>query len=236
MEYYETEEQQWEAIKRWFKRHGNRITWALIIVLSIFVAGRYWFHHQEVERERAADQYLAFLITLTDKAAKTTQEGNEVAPLFQKGDLLIKDFPESPYATLVAFALAREAVLDQQWDKADHYLRWTMQNGKSKAFKALGRVRLMRLLFSQNKGDEALKLYDENKAEGFLTEMAEIKGDILLKQADMAGAVTAYKKAYLSAPEGAVGPLLKMKMENVGIDLNTLKRETEVNKKEEKHD
>jgi predicted negative regulator of RcsB-dependent stress response len=77
----------------------------------------------------------------------------------------------------------------------------------------------MRLLLAQNALDAALSLYDESKAEGFLTEMAEIKGDILLKQGDTSGATTAYIKAYDAAPSGLIGPLLKIKMENIGIDV-----------------
>lgn len=248
MEHYVTEEQQWEAIKTWFKRHGNRLSWVVIIVAAIISGGNYWRHHLEVVRERAADQYLAFLMTLNESENKTTntEQDNKAAspdaekpvasPAVLKGEQIIQDYPQSPYATLVAFQLAKDYVNAAQLDKADQHLRWVMNQGDTKAFRALARVRLMRLLFAQNALDAALKLYDESKAEGFMTEMAEIKGDILLKQNDLSGATMAYKKAYLAAPERMIGPLLKMKMENIGIDLDVLRHETGMNKKEDSHE
>lgn len=214
---YETEDQQWEAIKKWFKRYGNQLSWALIIILSIIVAGNYWRHHREVERERSADQYMSFLLTAAEKD-KTVS--------LQKGDQFILDFPRSPYAALVAFSIAKDYMNEDQLDKAEPYLRRVMAQGEGPSFKALGRVRLMRLLFAKGDLEGALRLYDEKKAEGFLTEMAELKGDILLKQENQAGAITAYKLAYASSPaNGMIGPLLKMKMENVGIDLEERIRE-----------
>jgi predicted negative regulator of RcsB-dependent stress response len=48
--------------------------------------------------------------------------------------------------------------------------------------------------------------------------MAELKGDILVKQNKIEDAKKAYEKAYQAAPEmGLHGPTLKMKMEDLGI-------------------
>lgn len=217
MEVYATEEQQWEAIKNWLKKYWERLSWLIIIVLGILVAGTYWRHHVEVERESAGNAYLAFLETARDQDLDVT---------LQKGNDFIADHARSPYSALIALGLAKELVHNDMADKANAFLEYVMKDGPSKPLRGLARVRLMRLLWSQGALDEALGLYDEKKAFGFITEMAEIKGDVLLKQNDTAGAINAYKTAFLAgAQSGMIGPLLKVKMENLGIDIEALQRQ-----------
>ncbi|HRE31439.1 MAG TPA: tetratricopeptide repeat protein, partial [Candidatus Berkiella sp.] len=95
---------------------------------------------------------------------------------------------------------------------------------KQADFQALARARLMRLLIAENKADEALAIFDEQKARAFLPLMAEMKGDILLKKNDVKGAIDAYQLALKSAKEeGMVGPLLKVKLEELGISVEDKK-------------
>lgn len=217
MEVYATEEQQWEAIKKWMKRYWDRLSWLIIIVLAIIAGGNYWRHHIEKERERAGNEYMSFVLTLTDE---------DMAVALKKGTQFIAEFPKSPYSALVALALAKDLVAREQLDESEHFLNFVMTEGQTQPLRALARVRLMRLYWAQNEFEKGLALYDESKAVGFITELAEIKGDILVKQKDTAGAINAYKTAYVAAAQsGMIGPLLKMKMENLGIDLDALQRE-----------
>ncbi|HRE31440.1 MAG TPA: tetratricopeptide repeat protein, partial [Candidatus Berkiella sp.] len=101
MEAYATEEQQLEAVKQWFKKYGNRITWALIIILGLVAGGRYWSHHQAVIANQASDNYVLMISAL---------EQNDQTTLKSKAELLIKDYPQSPYASLAALVVAHQAV------------------------------------------------------------------------------------------------------------------------------
>jgi len=134
-------------------------------------------------------------------------------------EVLVNQYSSSPYAALAGFVLANEAVDENELNKAEQHLQWVIDNSKQENFQAIAKVRLMRLLIAENKLDEALKLYNQKSANGVLTLLAELKGDVLLKQKDIAGAKEAYQLAYTSAPEeGMHGPLLKMKMEELGIE------------------
>ncbi len=210
MDVYATEEQQVEAIKKWFNQYGGMISWAIIIVTFVISGFYYWKHHQEVVREQASENYMSLLEGLEKKDKETIKSRAEV---------LINQYANSPYASLAGFVLAQEAVQEKELNNAEQHLQWIIKNSKQENFQAIAKIRLMRLLIAENKLDEALKQYDEKIANGYLTLMAELKGDILLKQKDIEAAKAAYQLAYTSAPEeGMHGPLLKMKMQELGIE------------------
>jgi len=217
MEAYVTEEQQLEAVKNWFKKHSNQLIWGLIIILSSIAGVRYWYHHQTVIAEQASENYVSLMMAF---------EQNDQTTLKSKAELLIKDHPKSPYASLAALVVAHQAVKENDFKTATEGYQWVIKHGKQPDFQALSRARLMRLLIAENKPDEALAVFDEEKARAFLPLMAEMKGDILLKKNDQKGATTAYELAFKSAKEeGMVGPLLKMKLEELGIAVDKNKAE-----------
>lgn len=222
MDAYSTEEQQVEAIKNWFKKYGGILSWVVIIICLVASVFMYWRHHQQVIREQASEQYMALLESL-EKEDKTTANA--------KAEILLSRYASSPYAVLASLVLASDAVQANDLKQAELHLNWVIAHGKQADFQRIAKIRLMRLLIAQNKLDEAMQLYTEKKAEGFLTLMAELKGDILLKQKDIPGAKKAYELAYSSAPEeGMHGPLLKMKMEALGIKIPEPNEEKAVEK------
>lgn len=209
MEAYATEEQQLEALKQWFKKHGNRLTWGLIIILAIIAGTRYWYHHQTVITDQTSENYVAMMSAF---------EQNDQTTLKSKAELLIKDYPQSPYASLAALVVAHQAVKEGDYKNAAEGYEWVIKHGKQADFQALARARLMRLLIAENKNDEALALFDEQKARAYLSLMAEMKGDILLKNKDIKGAISSYELALKSVKEeGMVGPFLKVKLEELGV-------------------
>lgn len=227
MEAYVTEEQQLEAIKKWFQKYGSMISWVLIIVLGTVSAVRYWFHHQDVVREQASEHYMTLL---------SSAEQHDETTVKSKAQILINDFSASAYATLAALALADAAVKANDFKGAQTQLEWVIHQGKQPSLQAIARVRLMRLLIAQNKLDEALGIFDENKAMGQLTLMEELKGDILVKKQNVEGARLSYEQAYSAAPlEDRHGPLLKMKIEELGGDVSAMAKK-EANAKNHNND
>ncbi len=209
MEAYATEEQQLEALKQWFKKYGNRLTWGAIVILAIIAGTRYWYHHQNVIASQASENYVAMMSAF---------EQNDQTTLKSKAELLLKDHPQSPYASLAALVVAHQAVKENDYKNAIEGYEWVIKHGKQADFQALARARLMRLLIAENKPNDALALFDEQKARAFLPLMAEMKGDILLKNNDVKGAISAYQLALKSVKEdGMVGPFLKVKLEELGI-------------------
>lgn len=208
MEAYVTEEQQVEAIKKWFNKYSDILSWIIFAILAIALAVKYWWHHQEVVAKQASELYETMLLGVEQK---------EEATIKNQAETLIKEDPRSTYATFAAYTLASQAVDQQNNELAAEQLQWAMEHAKQADFSSLARVRLMRLLISQDKLPEALALYDEKKGNAYAPIMEELKGDILLKQNDREGAKVAYQKAYELAPkEEMVGIFLKLKLEELG--------------------
>jgi predicted negative regulator of RcsB-dependent stress response len=216
MDAYATEEQQVEAIKNWFKKYGNMLSWALIVILASYCVWQYWNHHQNVVKNKASDQYAALLQAV---------EAQDSATIQTNASTLIKDYSNSVYAVFANFYLVDEFIKSREFDKAEEKLKWIVENANQPQLAALGQWRLMKLYDAQNKPDEVIAIYDSRKADTFLTLMAELKGDVLLKKGDKEGAMKAYKYAYDASPEeGMHGPLLKMKMDELGIATQEAKK------------
>lgn len=209
MEVYATEEQQVEAIKQWFKKYGNLLSWILIIGLGLYSAIQYWQHHQKVVKTKASDEYGALLQAIEAKDNTTVEH---------TANLLVKDYESSVYAIFANFFLVDDYVKNKYWEQAENKLKWIIEHASQPQLVALAQWRLMKAYAAQGKESEAIAVYDQRKSDTYVSLMAELKGDILLKKGDKAQAMKAYEFAYSAAPEeGMHGPLLKMKMDELGI-------------------
>lgn len=211
---YETDEQQWEAIKGWFNKNGNTLTWAFIIIASIFLAGRYYLHHKTVVKEQASEHYFAMI--------KSEEEG-DFTSMESKANRLINDYNKTSYAQLAAMMLAKHAVQEGHYDEAANQLQWILDKSKNNEFKQLARIRLMKVFIAQKDYEAAKELINEKDANGWLTLMQELKGDIFTQSQEQQAALEAYKQAVLSAPEDTMhGPLLTHKLNDLGLGADAL--------------
>ena len=76
----------------------------------------------------------------------------------------------------------------------------------------LARLRLARVLFTLDRGDEALGVLGQIRGEGYLSLAAELTGDIRLARGERALAHQAYTKAMSHVQAGDQRPLLEMKI------------------------
>jgi predicted negative regulator of RcsB-dependent stress response len=79
---------------------------------------------------------------------------------------------------------------------------------------ALARLRLARVLFAQDRHDDALATLDGARSEYFVTEKQELRGDILRAKGDIAAARLAYDEAAKSGGESP-GMLLELKRQDI---------------------
>ena len=206
---YSTEEQQLEAIKRWWKQYGNMITWTIFLVALMVAGWRYWQHHQQVTAENASMQYDAMMLGLKNDD-KTTA--------IHKGEVLIQDYAKTPYASLAALALAKQAVEDKALDQARAHLQWIIDQGHSTEFQLIARVRLARLLIDEKDYSAAMALLDVKDANGYVTLIEELKVNIYLSEGKIEDAKKAYVKAWKSVPDSLQNNrmILRMKLEALG--------------------
>ena len=57
MEIYDTEEEQLDAVKRWWKENGQSTIIGLVFGIAIILGWNYWQDHKKVQAEQASALY-----------------------------------------------------------------------------------------------------------------------------------------------------------------------------------
>ena len=95
---HETEEQQIEALKKWWKENGSSIITGLLLGLAILFGAKSWFAYQERTAENASNIYATLMTALNS---------GDYGVVTQKAGMLIADYSGTPYASMAALAVAR---------------------------------------------------------------------------------------------------------------------------------
>jgi predicted negative regulator of RcsB-dependent stress response len=185
VETYQTEDEQVQAIKDWWKENGRSVIAGLIIGIAAIVGYRYWSHYQTTQSEQASMIYAQVI-------ASAANADNEKA--FEQGQNLITNYSGTPYASLTALSLSKLALNKSDYTTAAAQLRWVLDNSGDAGLQHVARLRLARVLAAENKPDLALSLLNESDTSGFTTLYQETRGDILLQQGKVEEAVAEYSK------------------------------------------
>ncbi len=186
METYQTEEEQVQAIKDWWKENGRAVIAGLIIGIALIAGYRYWTQYQTSQSEQASLIYAQVI-------ASAANADSEKA--FQQGQNLITNYGGTPYASLAAMTLAGLALDKTDYAAAAAQLRWVLENSDDAGLQHVARLRLARVLAAENKPDLALSLLNQSDTAGFTALYQETRGDILFQQGKVAEAATEYSKA-----------------------------------------
>ena len=181
-----TEEEQVEAIKKWWKENGSAIVIGIVVGLGAVIGVRYWFSYQETRSLAASDMYNRFTETVHKKDdANVKKLANEILQKYQG----------TSYAALTALQIAKQDVDANKLAEAEKNLRWALDNPGHKSIELITRGRLAVVLSAENKLDEALALLDKVKDPTFDPRFAMVRGDILYKQGKLEKAREAYQLA-----------------------------------------
>ncbi len=207
---YDLEEQeQLEALKAWWKRHGNWITWVLIAILGCYAAYAYWGYYQRKQAAQASQLYYEMQnAVLSDdheralRVAKDTQE----------------KFGGTAYAPMVTLVAAKMAYEGNKADIAKSQLQWVVNHAKQDGYKAIARIRLAGILLDEKAYDEGMKLLSAGFPESFVSLAEDRKGDFLVAQDKPDDARKAYRTALEKAsPDDPGKQLIQLKLEEIGI-------------------
>ena len=203
----ETEEQQVEELKKWWKENGSSIITGVILGLAILFGVRAWFGWQENIAQQASALYTVML--------KAEEQGDAGAASHNAG-ILLADFSGTPYATIAAMLLAKYRIEDNELEAARTQLEWVLDNGSGVELVDIARLRLARLLISLEDHDAALALLDEvesgNGQDGLVS---EVRGDVYSVRGETRQAADAYQEALtLMKPEYPGRHLVQLKYDN----------------------
>lgn len=212
MEIYQTEEQQVDALKRYWKENGNAIIAGLVIGFAGFIGFNLYKDHVMEQEIAASDAYQAVIENV----------GKDEQVFTQQGEKFIADNAESAYASLTALSLAKEAAGHKDWAKVESYLTTAIEKSTSSGIKGIATVRLAKVQIQLAKYDQALATLAAQLPESFKAAVEETKGDALLKQGKSELARNAYQAAIAVGGQSA-NPALQMKLDDLAEMVNLSK-------------
>lgn len=203
-----TEEEQIEAIKKWWQENGKAVIAGLVIGTAVLFGGKYWKEKQESLAQSASTEYEAIV-------SEFQKNNDEVVK--NRGNELISTYPESLYATMTALLLAKQNVENGDLAAAHERLQWVLDNAKQDEIKHVARVRLARVLLAQGQAEQGLVLLNSVDPGVFKPSYEEARGDIQAALNNPEAALTAYSTALAAMPENTNPQNLQMKIDNLGL-------------------
>lgn len=180
------EQEQLDQLKHFWKRYGNAITWALIVVLGAFAAWNGWNYWQRKQGAEAAVMY-----DEVERAAK----GGDLAKLDRALADMKDRYGATTFAQQAALLAARTYQEQKQADKAQAALSWVADKG-DEGLRSAARLRLAGLLLETKAYDPALAQLEGKLSPEFEALAADRRGDIYLAQGKRAEAKAQYQKAF----------------------------------------
>ncbi len=202
-----SEEEQVEALKKWWKENGRAVVAGIVIGLGAVFGWKMWNDHRQNIAEKASYQFAQ----LSRSTVASTNES-----VAKQAEALIRDYDGTTYAIFAAFNLARTKLQQGDIDGSRDQLQWALDNSSDDNLQQIARLRLARLMIAANALDKAATLISQAGNTGnnsFKAEFDELAGDIALAKDDIIGARTAYQHALDNGVSNSA--LVQMKLDDL---------------------
>ncbi|WII94590.1 tetratricopeptide repeat protein [Moraxella haemolytica] len=216
------------------KKHGDKIVWAIILVLAGYFGWEYYQKNYAKIDTVAADMYTAIdernnalklAIQNPDlgKDAKASLAKDE-SVLFAEIDKLVAEHPNTVYAWQALMLKARHQA---DADKLSDAIETLEQAQKLKlddvGLLALTELRLARVLLDNNEIDKALTIANKELPKAFEASRQEVLGDIYVTKNDFEQAKTAYLTAWEALRERQENrAVLSLKLQSLGVQVESI--------------
>jgi predicted negative regulator of RcsB-dependent stress response len=202
---YHSDEEQLEALKRWWHENGRSVMAGVIIGVGALLGWRGWVAYHENQAEAASIYYAALRAAVTREDAKAIEKNAEI----------LKDsFASTPYALLAALALAKLEAQAGDLKGSEAQLGWAIDHSSQDVVRTLAKIRLARLLTAQGRYDEALATVTGDFPAAYTSLVEEIRGDALVGKGQIEKARAAYDRAIVTATGNI--EYLRMKRADLG--------------------
>ncbi|WP_369789987.1 YfgM family protein [Rouxiella sp. WC2420] len=204
MEVYTTENEQVDAVRRFFAENGKALAIGVVLGIAALGGWRYWQSHENTALTEASASFQQATTALTDNKA----DGVANLEKFAQNN-------SNSYGVFAALQLADHFVQAKDFTNAEKQLNQASQLSKDENLLSLVNYRLARIQLQENKLDDALKTLDNVKGDGWMAMQQEVRGDVLLAKGDTKGARDAYSKGLDSKPSQTLQTMLRMKLNNL---------------------
>lgn len=206
---YDLEEQeQIDAIKAWWKQHGNTVLLSVAVFVAIVAGIQGWRAYQHKQAGQAAGLY---------EVLQGAADSHDVNKVREAAGQLIENFPRTAYATHAALVAANANYESGDAKSAKAQLQWVLDHNDSDEVRDVARLRLAGILLDEKNYGEALKQLETKHGTAFDGLYADLKGDVLLASGKEGEAQASYKLALEKIdPTSAYRGLVQMKLDGLG--------------------
>lgn len=212
------EEENIEALKKWWDENGKPLLFFAIFVIGGYGAWLLWQNSQATDAEIASDLYEEVLsLAISEPGLPVTeQESLRILELF---DQLKVDYSGSVYALYGALFAAQQLVNANDLDAAEDSLQWVLDNQQNGLFRQTEEglilttnLRLGRVILAKGESERALNLVNGIDPKAFEAGFAELRGDIYVTM----GRIVDARDAYIAAQQaGSSNDGLRMKLDDL---------------------
>ncbi|MDA3808198.1 MAG: tetratricopeptide repeat protein [Thiomicrorhabdus sp.] len=136
MSRYDTEDEQLDAIKAWWKKNGSQLLTVILVGVLAFSGWRYWTNTKSVESTNASSLYEVLQVSM--------QQGN-FGEVSREALKLVQEQPESPYAIGAAMLYAKYSLEKGDTDEAIQHLTWVTESAEDPQLRNLALLRVARI-------------------------------------------------------------------------------------------
>ena len=204
MELYETEEQQVEALQKWWKENSTSAMIGLGIGIAAILGWNQWLDYKKEQTGKASAVY--------DQLIKDV-EGNKKDAVDTVAKQLKTEFGSTEYATYSTLLQAKTKVEAGDLAGAKELLQGLAN--QSTDLSQLAKLRLVRLFLATGEYEKGLQLIgqvDQKTIAGFEDNYDELVGDLYVALDRIDEARTSYEKALRN---GYQSPLLQFKLDDL---------------------
>lgn len=205
MAIYDTEEEQLEALKSWWKENGQSSLVGVALGIALIVGWNYWQAYKLEKAEQASNLYDQFMKAAAENKNDSAEKLAEIIQAQYKG---------TEYASFSGLLEAKLKV--EQGDLAGaRELLTRLAADADKELSNIAKLRLARLMLANAEYEQGLQLIsqiDPSSTSSFSGNYDELAGDFLVALDRLDEARTSYEKALRS---GQQSPLLKIKIDDL---------------------
>lgn len=214
-----TEEEQLDAIKRWWKENGTSLIVGVVLAIVGVFGWKAWQSYQANQAEAASMRYQQLL----SLAGQPTLEGENLTQAQQLVEAITDEHDDTLYADLAALIQARLMIIDGDHAAAIGALETLIDGTERSYLQGLARLRLARLQLAEGGAEAALASLDAGVPDSLGAQRADTRGDILVALDRDDEAREAYQTALrLSQEVGQPVYGVQFKLDNLGAKDATL--------------
>ena len=205
MEIYDTEEEQLEALKRWWKENGQSTIVGLVLGIAVVLGWNYWRDHKKSQAEQASALYSQLIQSI---GADKKDSAEKLAERIQE------QFPKTQYAAYSGLVQAKLKVEQGDLAVAQQILK-KIAAGSNKELSNIAKIRLVRLMLASGEYEQGLQLIndvDPAASTSFSGNYDELVGDLYVALDRLDQARSSYQKAL---ENGYKSPLLQFKIDDL---------------------